>query len=256
MDEKRKKEILEVLSSPPFNLLEVTEKSLSIFDQALTHSPYAKDMRDRKIECNDYERLEFLGNYVLDFVVSEYIFKKFRDDSEGDMSDRKKITSNKLLADTIRKKDIGVEKCIRLGKGQALNDCIVADAFEALIGAIYLEHCDQDIARLREVVLGLLGNEIDDFVPINYIGRLQEFVQINKLGDLQYKEKKTGPDDSPMFRSIVEISGKKCGEGEGRQKKDAKREAARFALVNLGAAGVEINELRKKAEELEMRDTR
>jgi ribonuclease-3 len=196
----------------------------------LTHSSYAKEMKDIKLECEDYERLEFLGNFVLNFVVSEHIFKKFRKVSEGDMSDRMEITSNKSLADTIRKKEIGIEKCIQLGNGQALNDRIVADAFEALIGAVYLEHCDQDMARIREVILGLLGDEIDNFVPINYIGRLKEFAQINKLGDLQYREKKTGPDDRPMFRSIVEISGKQCGEGEGRNIKAARREAARSAL--------------------------
>ena len=229
MDEKRRAKIQELLSNPIFNIADMDEISLNRYNLSLTHSSYAKEMKDRGIECDDYERLEFFGNFVLNFVVSEYIFQKFKDDSEGDMSDRMEIVSNEILAEIIRKKKIGIEKYIQLGKGQDLEDSIVADAFEALIGAVYLEHGDQGMTKIREVILSLLADEIDEFIPENYIGRLQEFVQINNL-DLQYKEKKTGPDHSPTFRVVVEISGKPCGEGEGRSIMDARREAARAAL--------------------------
>ncbi len=229
MDEKRRDEIQELLSNPIFNIVNVKEGSANRYDQALTHSSYAKEMKDRGIKCNDNERLEFFGNFVLNFVVSEYIFKKFKDDSEGDMSDRMEIVSNEILAEIIRKKEIGIEKYIQLGKGQDLGDSIAADAFEALIGAVYLEHGDQGMTKIREVILSLLADEIDEFIPENYIGRLQEFVQINNL-DLQYKEKKTGPDHRPSFRSIVEISEKPCGEGKGGSIRDARRKAARAAL--------------------------
>jgi len=146
------------------------------------------------------------------------------------MSERMEIVSNKKLAEIIRKKNIGIEKLIKRKEGQDLEDSIVADAFEALIGAVYLEHGDQGMTKIREVILSLLADEIDEFIPENYIGRLQEFVQINNLDDLQYKEKKTGPDHRPSFRSIVELSGKPCGEGEGGSIRDARREAARAAL--------------------------
>ncbi|MGB7532670.1 MAG: ribonuclease III domain-containing protein [Halobacteriota archaeon] len=221
----------ELHSNPIFNIVSAKEGALNRYDQALTHSSYAKEMKDNGRECDDYERLEFFGNFVLNFVVSEYIFKfqKFKDDSEGDMSDRMEIVSNKKLAEIIRKKKIGIEKYISLGEGQDMKDSIVADAFEALIGAVYLEHGDQGMTKIREVILSLLADEIDEFIPENYIGRLQEFVQINNL-DLQYKEKKTGPDHRPSFRSIVEISGKPCGEGKGGSIRDARRKAARAAL--------------------------
>ena len=168
-------------------------------------------------------------------VVSEYIFKfkKFKDDSEGCMTKRMEIVSNEILAEIIKKKKIGIEKHIKVGKGVSGNkedfeDSIVADAFEALIGAVYL---DKGMQKAKKIILGMLSNEIENFNPErNYIGRLQEIVQINNLGDLQYKEKKTGPDDRPPFRFIVEISGKPCGEGEGGRKKDARKEAARAAL--------------------------
>ena len=229
MDEKRKAKIQELLSNPIFNIVAIDERSLNIYDQSLTHSSYAKEMKDIGRECDDYERLEFFGNFVLNFVVSEYIFKKFKDDSEGDMSDRMEIVSNEILAEIIRKKKIGIEKYIQLGNGQDLEDSIVADAFEALIGAVYLDP-EQGMPKVKEIILSLLADEIDEFIPENYIGRLQEFVQINNLGDLQYKEKKTGPDHSPTFRLVVEISGKPCGEGKGGSIRDARRKAARAAL--------------------------
>ena len=229
MDEKRRAKIQELLSNPIFNIVNVKEEALNRYDQALTHSSYAKEMKDKGRECDDYERLEFLGNFVLNFVVSEYIFKKFKDDSEGDMSERMEIVSNEILAEIIRKKKIGIEKYIQLGNGQDLEGSIVADAFEALIGAVYLDP-EQGMPKVKEIILGLLADEIDEFIPENYIGRLQEFVQINNLGDLQYKEKKTGPDHSPTFRLVVEISGKPCGEGKGGSIRDARRKAARAAL--------------------------
>jgi ribonuclease-3 len=212
MDEKRRAKIQELLSNPIFNIVNIKEGALNRYDQALTHSSYAKEVKDKGRECDDYERLEFLGNFVLDFVVSEYIFKfkKFKDDSEGCMTKRMEIISNEILAKIIKEKKIGIEKLIKVGKGvsgnkEDLEDSIVADVFEA--------------------------HEIEKFDPErNYIGRLQEIVQIEKLGDLQYKEKKTGPDHSPTFRVVVEISGKPCGEGEGGRKKDARRKAARAAL--------------------------
>lgn len=235
MNEKRRANIQELLSNPIFNIVDMDERALNRYNLSLTHSSYAKEMKDRGIECDDYERLEFLGNFVLNFVVSEYIFKfkKFKDDSEGCMTKRMEIVSNEILAEIIKEKKIGIEKLIKVGKGvsgnkEDLEDSIVADVFEALIGAVYL---DKGMQKAKKIILGMLSDEIEKFDPErNYIGRLQEIVQIEKLGDLQYKEKKTGPDHSPTFRVVVEISGKPCGEGEGGRKKDARRKAARAAL--------------------------
>ena len=235
MDEKRRAKIQELLSNPIFNIVNIKEGALNRYDQALTHSSYAKEVKDKGRECDDYERLEFLGNFVLDFVVSEYIFKfkKFKDDSEGCMTKRMEIISNEILAEIIKEKKIGIEKLIKVGKGvsgnkEDLEDSIVADVFEALIGAVYL---DKGMQKAKKIILGMLSDEIEKFDPErNYIGRLQEFVQINNLGDLQYKEKKTGLDHRPSFRSIVKIPGKLCGEGKGGSIRDARRKAARAAL--------------------------
>ena len=239
MDEKRRMKIQELLSSPIFNIVDMDERSLNRYNLSLTHSSYVKEMKDKDIECDDYERLEFFGNFVLNFVVSEYIFKKFKDDSEGDMSDRMEIVSNKKLAEIIRKKKIGIEKYIQLGEGQDREDSIVADAFEALIGAVYLDP-EQGMPKVEKIILSLLSDEIDEFIPENYIRRLQEFVQIKKLGDLHYEEKKiSGPDHKPSFRAIVKISGKTQGEGMGNSKRAAKMDAARTALNKIESKNTE-----------------
>jgi ribonuclease-3 len=153
MDEKRRADIQELLSNPIFDIVDVNERALNIYDQSLTHSTYAKEMKDQGIKCNDNERFEFFGNFV---------FKKFKPDSENYMSERMKIVSNEKIAEIIRNKNIGIGYHIQLGKGQSLNDNIVADAFEALIGAIYLNH---GMRKVKKIIIGMLSDEIEHFNP-------------------------------------------------------------------------------------------
>ncbi len=235
MDEKRRAKLQKFLSDLIFNIVNVKEEELNRYDQALTHSSFAKEMKDKGIVCDDNEKLEFLGNFVLNFVVSEYIFKKFKYDSEGCMTKRMEIVSNEILAEIVRKKKIGIEELIQRGKGQDLEDSIVADAFEALIGAVYL---GKGMRNAKKIILGMLSDEIENFNPEkNYIGRLQEIVQIEKSGYLSYDlDKIAGPDHSPTFRAVVKISEKPCGEGTGNSKRDAKMEAAKFVLNKMEEA--------------------
>jgi dsRNA-specific ribonuclease len=104
MDEKRRAKLQKFLSGPIFNIVDVKEEELNRYDQALTHSSFANEMKVINMECEDYERLEFLGNFVLDFVVSEQVFKRFKDDSEKYMTERMKIVSNEILAEIVKKK--------------------------------------------------------------------------------------------------------------------------------------------------------
>ncbi len=240
MDEKRRVKLQNFLSDPIFNIVNVKEEELNRYDHALTHSSFAKEMKDVGIKCEDYERLEFLGNFVLNFVVSEYIYKKFKDDSEGCMTKRMEIVSNEILAEIIKEKKIGIEKYIKVGKGvsgnkEDLEYSIVADAFEALIGAVYL---NKGMQKARKIILRMLSDKIEKFNPErNYIGRLQEIVQIKKLGSLGYDvDKIVGLYHSPTFRAVVKISEKACGEGTGDSKGAAKMKAAKFALNKMGEA--------------------
>ena len=230
----RRKKIRELLKKPHFKINKISNVAYELYDQALTHSSYAKEMQDKNMEYRDNERLEFLGNFVLGLVASEYLYGEF-EYSEGEMTKRMEVVSDAKLAEVIRKHKVGFEDgVIRLGKrrsipGGKLEDSILAGALEAVIGAIYL---DQGMEKIRTIILGLLADEVKNFDPKkNFIGRLQEFIQKKKMGELKYIEKKiTGPDHRPTFRAIVEISQKKYGQGTGKNKKAAKMKAAEMTL--------------------------
>ena len=237
MNPNRQKKLVELLNSQYFKLGDLSTKSLLIYDQALTHRSYAKEKRDKGAECDDYERLEFLGNFVLDLVVSEYLYNNY-DLSEGEMTKRMTIVSDAILAEIIRKKKIAIDrKTILLGKRELgrtkeLENSIIACAFEALVGALYL---DKGITKTRKIVIDILGDEINELdLGSNYIGRLQELVQKKKCGELVYSEARlTGPDHKPTYKAVVNLSGKKVGEGVGRNKKTAKMNAAKAAIISL-----------------------
>lgn len=244
MDKSRKKELIKLLQNEFFNLSPKSQQGLVLYDQALTHRSYAKEMRDKNIECQDNERLEFLGNFVLGFIVSEFLYNEF-EYSEGEMTKRMEIVSDAKLTDIIRKKRIGLEQgIILLGKGRStskniLEGSILACAFEALIGAIYL---DQGLEKTKEIVLNFLEDEIKHFdTSKNYIARVQEHVQKNKMGDIEYTEHKvTGPDHRPTFKSVLKIAGKKFGDGKGKSKKAARMDAAKVALNKLKKSRIKL----------------
>jgi ribonuclease-3 len=237
MDKTRIKKIKVLLENPIFNIKSVSKKSLILYDEALTHRSYAKEMHDKKIECQDNERLEFFGNFILGFIVSDFLYNEF-EYSEGEMTKRMEVVSDAKLTESIRQKKIGLERgVILLGKGRStskniLEGSIIACAFEALIGAIFL---DQGLEKTKEVVLNLLKDEIIHFdTSKNYIARVQEIVQKTKLGEIKYSEKKvTGPDHRPTFKSVIKIAGKKYGDGVGQSKKAARMGAAKVAIQKL-----------------------
>lgn len=237
MDDARRNALKVLLNNMDINTASVSEGSLKLYDQALTHSSYAKEMQDKNIGYRDNERLEFLGNFVLGLVVSEYLYNEFNY-SEGEMTKRMEVVSDAKLAEIIRKKRLGFDKgYIQLGKRSShhrknLEDSILAGAVEAFIGAIYL---DLGMEEAKTMILELLCDEINNFDPgRNYIGRLQELVQKDKLGTLRYLETKlTGPDHRPTFSATVKVSGKVFGKGTGKSKKAAKMDAAKEALLKL-----------------------
>ena len=237
MLESRKRIITRFLNNKFFNLGNLNEKSLAIYEQALTHRSYANEQKGQGNDCSDNERLEFFGNFVLGMIVSEYLFRKF-EFSEGEMTKRMVIVSDAKLAEIIKRKKVGINKrTIKLGKPQLgqnklLEDSIIASTFEALIGAVYL---DKGIRKSKEVVLNVLSDDLTNSnLDTNYIGLLQELVQKNKLGELSSKEKRlTGPDHKPTFNSVIKLSGKKIGEGVGKSKKAAKMNASKVALKKL-----------------------
>jgi len=229
MEESRKKQILDVLSGQYFRI-EPHDNSLALYDTALTHSSFANDMKQKGIKCEDYERLEFFGNYLLDFVIADHLYATTKL-PEGEMNKRIQVTENYNLADIVMKYDLGIDDAILLSKGTALTDSIIADTFEALIGAIFY---DINLGKAKEVILRIFTAEIENVSEDkNAKGLLQEYIQSNQLMRPEYLYEKFGPDDAPKWTAKVLIGGENYGEGSGQRKREAAMYAAREALKKL-----------------------
>lgn len=201
---------------------------------ALTHTSYANENHQDKTFHN--ERIEFLGDAVLELVSSEYFYKNMPGKSEGEMTKRRaSMVCEPTLAFCARQ--FGLEKFIRLGKGEEQTggrgrDSITSDALEALIGAIYL---DGGFASAKEFVLRFVLNDIEHkrfFFDSKTI--LQEMIQARFSEDLTYDLlDESGPDHDKRFHMRVRIGERVLGEGIGRTKKAAQQMAAYEALLLL-----------------------
>lgn len=204
---------------------------------AFTHSSYANEHRNTISENN--ERLEFLGDAVLDMIVSEYIYKKFPKMPEGELTKlRAGVVCEGYLAKIAREFDFG--KYLLLGKGEECTggrnrDSILADAFEAVIGAICL---DGGIDAVGKYIMSFMEKAIDDmkinFRTLDCKTHLQEIIQKNSKNPIVYKiidEK--GPDHDKVFVAEVYHDNNTLGIGEGKSKKEAEQNAAYNALEKI-----------------------
>lgn len=226
----REAEVRALLATPPFGITDVRDAAIPLYDRALTHRSYANGAEYPQTTADDNERLEFLGNYVLDFVIADHLYGGY-DLSPGEMNRRLQVTRNTKLAEIVRRQGLGIDGVVRR-RGQAPTDSIVADAFEALIGAIYL---DRGLDAAREVVLAIFEGEIAECDGRrNYRGRLQEYVARENLGVLDYAYRRTGPGNCPIWAARVSVGKTLIGEGEARTKQGAAMLAAKEALGRLG----------------------
>ena len=206
-------------------------KDISLLEVALTHSSYANEQK--KVNCCDNERMEFLGDAVLELSSSDYIYKNHSEMAEGKMTRlRASIVCEPTLALCARA--IKLDTFIRLGKGEELTggrsrDSIVSDACEAVIGAIYL---DGGFANAKEFVLNFILNDIEHkqlFYDSKTI--LQEIVQENGTQPVEYiLTKEEGPDHNKNFTVEARVNGKVMGQGSGHTKKAAEQAAAYQAI--------------------------
>jgi len=226
----RRAELRALLATPPFGITDLTDAALNLYDRALTHRSWANSAGYPQVVVEDNERLEFLGNYVLDFIIADHLYNAY-DLPPGEMNRRLQVTRNTKLADIVLEQELGIDGAIRR-RGQALTDSIIADAFEALIGAIFL---DRGLDVAREVVLAIFEDEIAECdTRRNYRGRLQEYVAQTDLGNLVYDYRRTGPGNCPVWGARVTVGGIPLGRGEGRTKQGAAMLAAKEALARLG----------------------
>ena len=203
---------------------------------ALTHTSYSNE---KKMEKNSsYERIEFLGDSILNLVISEYLFTNFLHLPEGELTrNRSKIVCEPTLAKCARK--IGIGPFMLLGKGETNSggvdrESILADVFEAIIGAIYL---DSGYAAAKDFVLrnmeASILESIEGQVLLDYKTLLQELVQKTEDKVLYEIIEETGPDHDKLFVSQVLIGESICGRGSGRTKKEAEQKAAKEAYEKL-----------------------
>ena len=214
-----------------------TFKSQKYLNQAFTHSSYAHENKIDYLHNN--ERLEFLGDAVLELTISDYIFGKYTEMPEGELTKlRASVVCESMLAKMARRINIG--DCLKLGKGEAATggrdrDSILADAFEAVIGAIYL---DSGLTTAQKFVLSMMLDEIDamrsNFRMNDCKTYLQEIVQRTSKSPLEYvivSEK--GPDHNKAFFANVIHEERVLGKGVGKSKKEAEQNAAFDAVKAL-----------------------
>ena len=204
-----------------FKKLKIKPKDIRLYQTAFSHSSYVNEHKMK----NDYERLEFLGDAVLDLVMADYLYNHYSD-REGEMT---KLRASYVCenANYFYATELGLQKYILVGHGERkegieVKKAIVADIFEALMGAIYL---DLGYATVRRT---LLNPNISFFY--DYKSSLQEFVQTEQKS-LDYElVKEEGPAHDKVFTVEVRIDNITYGKGVGKSKKEAEQNAAKKAL--------------------------
>jgi len=200
--------------------------------QALTHRSYVNELKvNTGIRHN--ERMEFLGDAVLELVVSDYLYQKYDEKAEGKLTKlRASLVCEPSLAACARQ--IGVGECLCLGKGEALTggrerDSILSDALEAVIGSIYLDRGTEAARRFIEV--NILKQLQDEGLFVDNKSRLQEYIQNSTGGELKYEViKAEGPDHRKQYTVQVVWDERRLAEGTGSSKKSAEQEAAAKAI--------------------------
>ena len=212
-----------------FNKLNIKPKDIKLYNTAFSHSSYANEHKAK----NDYERLEFLGDSVVDLVIAEYLYS-CKSENEGEMTKVRAsyVCENALYEYSI---DLGLNNYILVGHGEEkeggkYKKAIVADIFEALMGAIYL---DLGYSTVRKVVLNIIVPYIEDpkvsFFS-DYKSALQEYVQEDQKS-LHYELiSEIGPAHDKKFTVEVKIDDIVYGRGSAGSKKEAEQEAAKEAL--------------------------
>jgi len=233
MNKKRKEALLKLCKALPMDFT-----SLELLDTALTHTSYAYEAKPNHHLVHN-QRLEFLGDSVLSLVVSTYIYKKYKSKDEGELS---KLRAFLVCEGTLAylAKGISLGDYLLLGKGELNvdgeeNPSILADAFEAVIGACYL---DKGFAAVNELLSGLLLNKITELTKygfdLDYKTRFQEEVQKHGPAEIAYVELESkGPAHARTFVMSLTVDGKECGRGEGHSKKEAEQHAAHEALEQI-----------------------
>jgi ribonuclease-3 len=244
------KSLVEKLRSTGFDFVQF-EKALQhrprkwkLFLQALIHRSYLQ-LSNERWESN--ERLEFLGDAILSFVVAEHLFRTYPEMEEGNLTKlRSRLVNRKILAQ--RSKDLHLADFLLLSTSAAQSidsgsESIIADAFESIVGALYL---DGGLRAAKRFIYASLLENLEVFnsaiMDDNYKSALLEYVQARSLGVPRYSViQEEGPEHDRRFTVEVIIGGQSCGVGSGRSKKEAEQSAAAEALERIQQQKVNIH---------------
>lgn len=212
-----------------------TYKDITLLQTALTHSSFINENKDKNRKDN--ERFEFFGDAIIEFYVSSYLFEKYRDFPEGDLTKlRASMVCEPSLAVCARKISLG--DYLYMGKGEESSggrerDSITSDAFEALVASVYLDAGKQTVADfIKKHLLSVLK---EDDLFFDSKTKLQEIVQQMDGAALSYEViNEEGPSHAKVFEAAVYLNGKEIGRGKGHSKKAAQQQAAENALGNMG----------------------
>lgn len=199
----------------------ITKIDDGMLQDALTHSSYSNEHKG----CNNYERLEFLGDAVLELIVSDYLYNN-TPDAEGVMT---KVRASYVCENALAHyaKEVGINKYIRVGHGQQndINDTIIADTFESVLGAIYLSN-DYEVAKkyIYQIVIPYIEKDFK-FLG-DYKTLLQELVQTDKKSLEYVLVGEHGEPHNKTFEVEVVIDNRVYGKGRGKSKKEAEQKAA------------------------------
>ena len=206
-----------------FKKIDLNPTNINLYTQAVTHSSFANE----NPSYPDYERLEFLGDAVLEIIISEYLYKEKK--LEEGLMTRMRASYVCEEACATYAKEIGLDLDIKLGSGEILNQTILADVFESFVAAIYL---DQGFDFTKKFVLNIIVKYIEnntDFLH-DYKSTLQELVQTVKKSIIYEVVEESGPAHNKCFTSVVKVEGIIMGRGTGNSKKASEQEAAKDAL--------------------------
>lgn len=204
-------------------------KNIDLYYEAFCHPSFANENN-----CRHYERLEFLGDAILGFLVGEYLYMTRKEAPEGEMT---KLRANFVCtqANAEYSLKLGLDKCLMLGKGAKLHNedsqSIHADLFESFLGAMYLDN-DVDFVRkfLERFLFPIIASKNVDFL-VDYKSRLQEFIQSESRKGVVYTLiGEEGPPHNKTFEVAVYHENVRLGTGTGKSKKEAEQNAAKDAL--------------------------
>ena len=224
------------------NKINYTFRDISYLECALTHSSFANEMKSKGIRVCSNEELEFLGDAVLELVVSDELYFRYRKQGEGILTKmRQALVCESTLAKIASDLDLGLY--LNVGTGEEANDVrsrskVLADALEAVIAAVYLDDKEYNNSNnFRQVILSLFDKYIDE-VDKNGVGdyktKLHQFVEKNEGSVLTYEYSENGPDHDKIFTASAYINNNLVGTGKGQTKRAAEMQASKSALILFG----------------------